>query len=149
MAQLLQPESFKLDVSIMATSKETGSTDCGLYAIAISTSLAFNQNPSILIFNQEDMRSHFIDCLNKQKMMPFPTAKTKRLKKFVNETVTIHLCPVCKKIENENSTLMIGCDKCDNWYHDTCIVTKPDENEWYCFNCTTEAGPSGKQKSLC
>ncbi len=57
--QLLK--SFQLRVESMATQKQAGVTDCGLYAIAICTSLAFQQNPCLQVFVQEDMRSHLIN----------------------------------------------------------------------------------------
>ena len=50
-AQYLRSQSFKIKV---ATQK--GSTDCGLYAIVMMTSLAYNENPVTIIYNQQDMR---------------------------------------------------------------------------------------------
>ena len=47
-----------LDVDIMSVGKQSGSTDCGLYAIAISTALAFDLDPTMLNFYQEDMREN-------------------------------------------------------------------------------------------
>ncbi len=141
MTQLLPPEFFKLHVSIMATAKQSGSTDCGLYAIAILTALAYSMDPSNLIFHQEDMRTHLVNCLKTKRMIPFPTMKTRRLKNIVIKNVTIYVCPTCKKLENDNSEQMLGCDRCDNWYHDSCItaqtdtVTGKNEDEWFCTNC--------------
>ena len=59
-AKLLQPSRFSINeihVQIMVTPKQIGCTECGLYAIAISTSLAFGIDPSQHIFNQDDMCS--------------------------------------------------------------------------------------------
>ena len=78
-ARLMMPrqpkraESFKLHVEVMATQKQAGATDSGLYAIAICTSLVFNQNPCLKVFSQEDMQSHLIECLSKKNMQMFPT----------------------------------------------------------------------------
>ena len=42
-------QSFKIKVANVATQK--GSTDCGLYAIVMMTSLAYNENPVTIIYN--------------------------------------------------------------------------------------------------
>ena len=68
---------FKIKVNIMPTPRQTGSNDCGLYAIAISTALAHNINPSILIFQQNEMCQHLLLCLENKKLEPFPVAKRK------------------------------------------------------------------------
>ena len=51
-AQLLTASSkcFKITVNIMSIGKQTGSTDCGLYAVAIATSIAYNIDPGTIIF---------------------------------------------------------------------------------------------------
>lgn len=44
--QLIQPKSYKVHVSIMESPRQTGSIDCGLFAVAVATSLAHSRNPS-------------------------------------------------------------------------------------------------------
>ena len=43
--------------------KQEGSKDCGLFAIAIMTSLAHDENPSEITYDQSKFRSHLIECL--------------------------------------------------------------------------------------
>lgn len=38
--------------------KQHGGTDCGLFAIAAITVIAFGKEPSQLKFNQDNMRDH-------------------------------------------------------------------------------------------
>ena len=136
---LLQPKSSQLHVKIMVAPIQSGSTDCGLFAIAISTALAFGQNPSLEMYHQEDMRPHLQQCFVNQLMNPFPTKSTRRVDSFIKETVTIYVCPVCRMLENDNSKNMFGCDHCDNWYHDSCITSPPDiynKRKWYCSDCS-------------
>ena len=54
--------------------KQNGSTDCRLFAIAVVTALVFGQEPSTLKFIQEKMRPHLFACFHEKKMKPFPTA---------------------------------------------------------------------------
>lgn len=42
---------------------QIGGSDCGLFAIAFAVALCFGLNPAKLIFNQEKMREHFVQCL--------------------------------------------------------------------------------------
>lgn len=53
--------------------RQTGGRDCGVYAIAIATALAFNLDPSKIKFKQSAMRPHLIKCLEIGTVSPFPT----------------------------------------------------------------------------
>jgi len=48
----------------------------------------------------------------------------------------VWICPACGK--QDDGTPMIGCDKCDDWYHWLCvgINSEPgDKQDWYCTRC--------------
>ena len=60
------------NVKVVKAQKQMGTKDCGLFAIAYATALAFGQNPSKLKFRQESMRSHFVACTEQDKLVPFP-----------------------------------------------------------------------------
>ena len=51
--------------------KQSGTKDCGLYALAFATSLAYGHNPSTVTYNQAMMRKHIIDCFENKKIVPF------------------------------------------------------------------------------
>ena len=46
--------------------KQMGSNDCGLYAIAVATSLAHQVDHTTVIFEENEMRSQFAECFMKQ-----------------------------------------------------------------------------------
>lgn len=54
----------------------------------------------------------------------------------VEEEEKEYICPQCEK--PDNGTPMIGCDKCDEWYHWQCVgiltAPKPEAN-WMCTRC--------------
>jgi len=52
--------------------KQTGSSDCGLFCIAIMTSLAHKENPSAVKYDQNQMTQHLVDCYSNKCLMPFP-----------------------------------------------------------------------------
>ena len=53
--------------------KQKGNTDCGVFAIAIATSLAYGIDPASCEFQQDLMRQHLCQCLQAKKMTLFPT----------------------------------------------------------------------------
>ena len=59
-------------IKVIATQKQKGNKDCGLFAIAMATAIAFGNNPSRQNFCQELMRAHLVDCLKKDEFMIFP-----------------------------------------------------------------------------
>lgn len=52
--------------------QQTGSAQCGVYAIAFAFALANSQDPSTIKFSQSLMRKHLVDCLIKQEFSTFP-----------------------------------------------------------------------------
>ena len=50
-----------------------GTNDCGLFAIAVTTSIAFDLDPVGVHFQQREMRHHLLGCFQKGQMTPFPT----------------------------------------------------------------------------
>jgi len=41
---------------------QSGGTDCGVFAIAVMASLALDDDPSELTYQQASLRSHLIKC---------------------------------------------------------------------------------------
>ena len=51
---------------------QKGSTECGLYAIAMMTTLAFNDNPTDVVYSQQDMRAHLGQCFSNEILEKLP-----------------------------------------------------------------------------
>ena len=51
--------------------------DCGVFAIAVATSLCFGEDPTVVRWNVESMtmRTHLLQCIEKEEMEPFPQAQ--------------------------------------------------------------------------
>jgi len=56
LAQLLRTEHRSFTVKIMNMSKQSGSVDCALYAMATLTHLAHGKDPTTVVFDQDEMR---------------------------------------------------------------------------------------------
>jgi len=54
-----------------AQKQKTGA-ECGLYAVANATSVAFEIDPTKLVYNEKCMREHLVQCFSKKDLEPFP-----------------------------------------------------------------------------
>lgn len=59
-------------IKIVPAQKQVGGRDCGLFAIANATSIAFGTDPSGTVHEQLLMPIHLIACLTQKTMSPFP-----------------------------------------------------------------------------
>ena len=59
----------------VAVEKQSGSNDCGHFAITLLTCLCFGVDPSTIKFDQACMRPHLIQCFEKGALSLFPTIK--------------------------------------------------------------------------
>ena len=60
------------DIIMMSMQQQAGSTDCGVFAIAVVTSLAHDEDPSEIKYIQEEMRQHLLECITKEDLICFP-----------------------------------------------------------------------------
>ena len=60
------------DIIMMPMQKQYGSTDCGVFAIAVLTSLAHEEDPSKFKYNQTELRQHLLDCIINGRLVCFP-----------------------------------------------------------------------------
>ena len=97
-------------------------------------SLSFDQDPTTIVYDQDSMHSHIIDCLKSGTMVPFPVKKHRRpANRIANiETCEVH-CDCRMPFEGET---MVCCDQCDRWYHENCTnVPICSESAWFCQHC--------------
>ena len=59
---------------------------CGLYAVAVTTAIAHDVNPSKLLFKEDQMRHHLSSCFEEGFLSIFPT-----LYNYVCHAVYIYL----------------------------------------------------------
>lgn len=65
----------------------------------------------------------------------------------------VWICPGCNK--PDDGSPMIGCDKCDDWFHWPCVGIKSDplpDVDWYCPRCQKRIGQlpsSSSSKATC
>ena len=57
-----------IKVVINSVQQQANGVDCGVFAIAYATSLAFGENPTLCSYNMPLMRQHLVNCLEKEMM---------------------------------------------------------------------------------
>ena len=114
--------------------KQSGASDCGLYAIAYITHIATGLDPSLYIFRQALMRNHLLKCFEQKKLEPFPVFKERRVSTCA-KTMTVRVYCYCRSVYDGEK--MVECNGgCGEWYHTKCISTPVHRNKkWFCKNC--------------
>ncbi|XP_033632422.1 uncharacterized protein LOC117294015 [Asterias rubens] len=64
-----------LEIQLPKMHPQRGSSDCGVFALAYATEIAFGGHPESTVFDQRSMRGHFKRCLSSLQMVPFPKLK--------------------------------------------------------------------------
>ena len=136
-ARYLNATSPHILMKFVNISMQSGSTECGLYAIAVMTALAFGHDPALLVFDQNSLRMHLGECFEAGYIQMFPAVQKRRIKERIKKEKVIPIYCTCRLPEDDNFP-MIQCDTCKEWYHFKCIDVSddiPEETNWHCQNC--------------
>ena len=140
-AAVLATEKPEFVLEFMDVPIQSGSYDCGLFAIAFATALALGEKPELFFFDQWNMRAHLRQCLESGEMKMFPVLRKRRVKKSaVKTTEEVQVYCKCRMPELPGEQL-IECTNCKEWYHvDTCIDVPPttcldSSVPWFCHKC--------------
>ena len=81
-ARLRKSEDAKLRIISKAVQQQGNRNDCGIFAIAFATDIAYNHKPEQRTYKQSVIRKHLLAQLENETMTPFPqqTKQVKRVK---------------------------------------------------------------------
>ena len=133
----------ELLLNIESVQQQRNGVDCGLFAIAFATSLAFGENPGDICYDQDLLRVHLVKCLTNQNMCKFPTRSKGRIQrcKQVNSRVELYCsCRMPYFVSSDERYDMACCSKCSCWYHRVCekipdSVFTNKRKKWICLSC--------------
>ena len=74
-------EKPELVLEFMDVPIQSGSYDCGLFAIVFATALALGEKPELFFFDQWNMRAHLRKCFEDGGMKIFPVLRKLTLMK--------------------------------------------------------------------
>ena len=105
--------------------RQSGLSDCGIFAIAFATALCMGIDPYTLNIDQNKSPIHLLKCFEQKNISAFPlTERPRRITgKRVATTNTIKLFCVCHMPykKDDLATPMAQCFKCMKWYHQRCV----------------------------
>ena len=95
-AAILHTESPAIHLQFMNVQMQAGGDDCGLFAVAFATALAFGEPPGQYHFAQEKMRCHLWSCFERRQISMFLYSKlrwaTESTVKSVDEVPIYCIC---------------------------------------------------------
>ena len=114
-ARYLKCKLKSILIKVINVSLQKGSADCGLYAIAMMTSLANNEDPANVVYDQTALRIHLVECFENGCLSTFPILKKRRLNNRIAMEVTYSIYCYCRL--PDDGTKMIQYDGCTDWFH--------------------------------
>ena len=118
---------------------QSGTSDCGLFALAYAAVLVKGDDSSKYVFDQGCMRKHIHQCLHSGKFSDFPIRRIgRRITKKTSFTFSVYC--ICRMPELPGGE-MIKCNNCSEWFHIGICVKVSEEVRtkrsvpWYCNNC--------------
>ena len=139
-ASILHSELSVIQLQFPQVQRQSGSSDCGLFALAFATSVVFNVKPEECFFEQKLMRSHLATCFEEGKISMFPMKRRRLCRAQPEDLDTIELHCLCRMPEFSSSK-WVQCSSCLKWFHaGTCVQVpehclKRDDVLWYCPGC--------------
>ena len=130
--------SDSIRVELSPVQQQRGAADCGLFAIAFSTDLAFGEDPTKISYEQTKLRDHLLKCLENEEMEQFPRAKQPAATN-VRTFATIPVYCVCRMPETLDN--MVECEACVRWFHYNCVGIDNERHtiSWKCSDCSRKS----------
>ena len=147
-AAIMNTDNEMIRINHIDVQRQTGSNDCGLFAMAFAVTLCMNGDPHLFMYNQLGMRSHLYECFETSYISQFPpppshTRRTNR--KRILHTYNLRVYCSCRlpwdKYDHKKGPL-VQCAVCKQWYHKRClniesIVITNAAKKYTCTNCAT------------
>ena len=77
-ACLMRVSEPNLTLTFADVQMQAGGSDCGVFALAFATAICYGHSPGKFHFDQQRMRAHSIECLEKKHFTMFPIRKERR-----------------------------------------------------------------------
>ena len=145
LASFLCIQNAEMKLIMKSVQQQANTVDCGVFAIAFATSIAFGQDPSKQRFDVTKLRNHLFECLRSLKMSPFPEMKVGAgdIALSKRKFYTIELFCSCRmpyEKPKSEADLMAQCGGCKEWFHQRCEkialeIFKASGINFFCSSC--------------
>ena len=113
-------------INMINVQRQINGCDCGVFAIANATELAFGKDPLLCQYDMEVMRMHFLKYLENTKMECFRPRKIP-IGNHIKNTHKMKVYCTCR-LPNNPQKSMVCCDRCRKWFHKECMGLCVDES---------------------
>ena len=112
----------QLTILSKSVQQQGNGVDCGVYAIAFTTSRAYGSNPGKESYDEKKIRPHLVECLKIGKLTPFPsiTGEFVRCDTATSIIELYYLCRVPYTPPTDERHEMAQCNQYKEWFHRVC-----------------------------
>ena len=140
-ARLLFCDRQDIVIHMPPVQRQYGVKDCGLFALAFSTSICYGEDPSTRTYEQDMLRQHYYQCLENLEMQPFPSSYITRHVMHTTQHTTQHRIKIyCDCRMPDDGKRYVECSDCGKWFHPTCVYIPKNamrrSSLWSCNNCS-------------
>ena len=136
LTKLVKSKNKFFTAQIIDTIKQSGSSDCGVFAAAYATSLAFGHDPCAFVYHQCRMREHLLRCLQQKKMEPFEFSIHKNGENTHSSVQSVNVYCFCRCQDSWNAMVCCDGNSCGEWFHiEYFDAAVKKEAKWYCKKC--------------
>ena len=145
LAAILKCKGKYIHIRHVNVQRQSGSADCGIFAIAFSLALCMGVDPNTITIDQGSSRAHLLTCFQCRKLKEFPIMKKPRRlsSKRVSVEKKVKLFCVCwmpYSRDEDFKNPMAQCCRCKNWYHQHCaeipnMIFNHKDMDWICKAC--------------
>lgn len=137
--KLLHSDKEEISFHSMHIQQQVGVSDCGVYALAVATSLCYGEDPTIIEWTQSQMRAHLVTCLQSDEMRPFPRGSINpSMKGQIKKTVVHKIHCVCRQRHKPRENVK-QCNTCHILFHVKCLNIPRNavaaSCAWTCKDC--------------
>ena len=142
-SSLVKTKEKQMRYIVKSCQRQENGYDCGVFAIAFATSVAFGQDPSTIVYDTKLLRKHLVNCLKKGIIDLFPVTAAVRSSRCSREKIAV--CNVychCRRTAHNNMSEnfeSLDCSRCKDKFHRMCDsplpTTKQARKKWLCKNC--------------
>lgn len=140
-ATVLKTEEKSFQLHHVDVQRQSGGADCALFAIAFIVTLALGEDPHITSYKQDQLRCHFVSCVDEKHFTRFPAPdRPRRLgrHRLLKKQEVPVFCK-CRLPWNRNSTRgpLVECQSCKEWFHQECMGIEQSfiDNPKLKYNC--------------
>ena len=144
LAAILHTNKRSFTVCYVNVQRQSGSADCGLFAITFAHTLCCGEDLHMIGYAQTCMRQHLAKCFRRGEVTSFPTGKIGRCdrKRYRNKEDCVNVYCICRLPWSKSDVshgCLVQCSQCSEWFHENC------ENiphcvfqqciQWFCSYC--------------